>query len=197
MQVCCTLLGQRPRLEDWEKQPIEQSVEAGPRPGDRRDAFAREVAQEKPGPPDEDGPFRRAAVAIRAFRIFPPGLATPVLRRIPVEVGDTVGLSYPFLPGVNLFFASRVVACFDGRDGDLWRSGFTYRTLAGHPETGEETFSVEKDQTTGCIVVALRSWSRPGLFLTWATAPVARWCQVQANRSATAHLAAQACGRIA
>lgn len=181
----------RPDLSDlaaWEKLPFAPGVECGPIAGDHDEAFERVVGREAPGPPAADGPLRRAGAAILAYRVFPPWLLTPVVRRAPLEVGDTVGGFYHPL-GARLggvFFASRAVERFDGptADGRAWRVGFTYRTLATHPELGEETFSAEKDLATGQVLVALRSWSRPGLALSRALTPVTRLLQLRANEAA-------------
>ncbi len=97
---------------------------------------------------------------------------------------------HPF--GANLggvFFASRVLDVFDERAGPLWRIGFTYRTLEEHPECGQETFSAEKDLETGRVLVALRSWSKPGHWLSRALTPIARVAQVRSNDAALAALA--------
>lgn len=191
----------RPGLADlaaWEGRPFAPGVERGPGPADHRDAFERVIGHEAPGPPAADGPLRRAGAAILAYTIFPARLLTPVLRRAPLALGDTIGAFYhplgPRLGGV--FFASRAVARFDGPDagGTTWRVGFTYRTLAGHPELGEETFSAEKDQVTGQVLVALRSWSRPGHPLSRALSPVSRLLQVRGNDAALAALARVAGG---
>jgi uncharacterized protein (UPF0548 family) len=123
-----------------------------------------------------------------AYRIFPTWLIEPVLRREPVQVGDTVGALLWLPLGFRLFFASRVVATFDEMHGGIWRTGFTYATLVGHPELGEETFSVEKDLQTGEIAVALRSWSVSGLWLTRIFEPFARWLQRFANNAALNNL---------
>jgi uncharacterized protein (UPF0548 family) len=170
------LPGRSPRLERWESRPFAPGVDSGPRPGDRRDLWQREVAREPPGAPLADGPFARVAAAILRYDIFPPALVTPVLRRRPVEIGDTVGILYR----ARLFFAARVIARSD--------ASFTYRTLAGHPELGEETFAVSKDPATGAVVVSLRSWSRPGILATRACARLTRRVQVGASRSALDHL---------
>jgi len=86
-----------------------------------------------------------------------------------------------------------VVAVFDGiegtAEGGTWRTGFTYRTLAGHPVAGEETFSVEKDLATGRVRVALRSWSRPASFLARAFRPIARRLQLRGGRAGALRLA--------
>jgi hypothetical protein len=191
----------RPDLDDlaaWEARPFATGVERGPEAGDHREAFERVVAHEPPGPPIEDGPLRRAGAAILAYTIFPAWLLTPVLGRAPLETGDTIGAFYHPL-GARLggvFFASRAVERFDGptADGRTWRVGFTYRTLAGHPELGQETFSAEKDLATGEVLVALRSWSRPGHPLSRALTPVGRLLQVRGNDAALTALAKVAGG---
>jgi Domain of unknown function (DUF1990) len=131
-------------LSAWERSGFAPAVLAGPRPEDKHDRHAAEVGVEPPGEPLMDGPFRRVAKAISEYRIFPPRLADRVLRRIPVQVGDTLGLRYRLLPGVGLLIASRVVDVFDRRTDGVWRSGFTYRTLEGHVMIGEETFAAER-----------------------------------------------------
>ena len=65
--------------------------------------------------------------------------------------------------------------------------------LIGHPEFGEETFSVEKDMATGRVIVALRSWSRPGTVLAMLCPPWVRRQQVRAS-TRRAHMAEMAKG---
>ncbi|HZZ78201.1 MAG TPA: DUF1990 family protein [Gemmataceae bacterium] len=173
-------------LTSWHQRPYTPGVELGPRPHDNRDNHERVVAQERPGPPQAIA--RRLADAILRFDVFPPTLATPIVARTPVEVGDVVGLRYRFVPGIDLVFAARVYDRFDEVVGDQWRCGFRYRTLVGHPECGEETFTVEKNLTTGAITVALRSWSRPESWLARIAYPIVRRLQLQAGRSALGHL---------
>ena len=175
-------------LAEWEIRPFAGGEDAGPQSNDRRAALERIIAEESPGPPEKYGPFRRVAEAIRRYDIFPHRLVTGIKRRQPIEVGDTVGTCYHFLPGIDLFFASRVIDCFDNEGSGTWRSGFTYRTLTGHPVIGEETFCVEKDLATGGIRVALRSWSRPGIWLAHLSRPLMRWLQFRAGRAALGHL---------
>lgn len=64
-----------------------------------------------------------------------------------------------------------VVAVLAERD----RGGFVYGTLPGHPECGEELFSVER-RPTGTYVV-IRAFSRPGRWFTRIGGPVARLAQ--------------------
>ena len=181
-------LGQGVDLSAWERRGFAPAVLAGPRIGDNHDRHTAEVGVEPPGEPMPDGPFRRVAEAIAEYCIFPPRLAEHVLRRTPVQLGDTLGLRYRLLPGMGLFIASRVVDVFNGRMDCVWRSGFTYRTLEGHVMIGEETFAVEKDPTTGKVTARLKSWSRPGHWLTRVGYWYARWCQLHAGKSAVGHL---------
>lgn len=184
-------------LDGWEPQPFTPGTEHGPGPGDRRDSYSREVAQEKPGEPEPGGAHQRIAASIMRYEIFPPWMITGVLRRTPVATGDTVGILFHAPAGTRLFFAARAIEVFDGAfsqgqgqaKSDVWRTGFTYRTLLGHPELGEETFAVEKNLATGAVTASLRSWSRPGTLLARAFAPVVRMLQVRASHAALDHLA--------
>jgi hypothetical protein len=200
MDILFRPLGRAPQLARWEHRPLWPGVDQRPSAGVHDDVYEREVRSEGPGEPEAAGPYRRIAAALLRYHIFPPSLVQGVLRRVPLQVTDTVGILYHAPAGVDLFFAARVVACFDGpapkdngRPG-RYRTGFTYQTLLGHPELGEETFSVEKDLTTGQVKVALRSWSRPGTYLARAMAPVVRLLQVHASRAALDHLQAVAEG---
>src|SRR5579862_3284079 len=94
MDILMRPLGHRPDLGRWEQRPLWPGVEQRPVTGARVDAYEREAPREAPGEPAPDGPHRRAAAAILRYEIFPPALVTGVLRREPVEVGDTVGICY-------------------------------------------------------------------------------------------------------
>ena len=180
MRIIWRFLGQKPNLDSLEPLPLTPGVGAGPGPGDYRDSYERIMATEPPGPPLPDGPFEALARAILGYEIFPPPLVTGVLRRNPVQLGDTYGICYHVVSGIDLFFAGRVTDVFR----DDHRAGFTFRTVIGHPELGEETFWVEKDQATGVVRAGLRSWSRPGTWLTWLGRPLVRRIQVRACHAA-------------
>src|SRR5215472_13157353 len=124
MQWICRIVRQRPRLETWEGRPFSEGVESGPRAGDARDCLERTIATEQPGLPETDGPHARLAQAILSYRIFPPRLVTGVLRQPQVQVGEAVGICYHLVPGLDLFFAARVIDRFDRAEGSLWRTGF-------------------------------------------------------------------------
>jgi uncharacterized protein (UPF0548 family) len=180
--------GQTPSLERWRDRPFAAGSGA-PDVSHRRDAHVIDLGADARGGPGDL--HRRAAEIVLAYRVFPPRVGTPVVARAPVEVGDVVGLRYRTAAGgLELFFASRVTERIDGEHDGWWRTGFTYRTLAGHPECGQETFAVETELATGRVQYAMRSFSRPGHWLSRAGAPVTRWLQVRANRAALRHVRA-------
>lgn len=181
--------GREPTLDAWRSREFWPGSETGPDARCNQDIYEREIAVTAPGPPPPDGAHRRAAAQILQYRIFPAGLVTGVLDRTPLQLGDTVGIVFRFLPGLRLLFAARVEETFDEQQGLLWRTGFAYRTLVGHPEFGAETFCVETNTVTGSVTVALRSWSRPGTTLARLTSPFVRWMQIRASRAALAELA--------
>jgi uncharacterized protein (UPF0548 family) len=184
------LPGQAEPLDAWSTRPFSPGSQAGPSDRDLALVFEREVGHEPPGPPVADGAFARVARALLAYQIFPRDTVRGVLRRTPVEVGDTVGISYQLGAGLRLFFAARVIDRFAGPQAPgTYCTGFSYRTLAGHPELGEETFQVEKDLASGKVRVALRSWSRAGTWLTWIGTPLMRLAQRRASEAALAALA--------
>jgi hypothetical protein len=188
MRLIWRFLGQKPDLTALESLPFTPGVEAGPLPGNRQDSYERVIAREAPGAPEPGGPFDTVAHAIFGYEVFPPRLLGGVLRRNPVQVGDTYGICYHVLPGIDLFFGGRVTAVFRAEADGVWRAGFTFRTLLGHPELGEETFWVAKDQATGTVRAGLRSWSRPGVWLTRLGKPYTRWMQVRACHAALDNL---------
>ncbi|TCN51195.1 uncharacterized protein (UPF0548 family) [Rhodococcus sp. SMB37] len=66
----------------------------------------------------------------------------------------------------------RVVDVVDEPD----RRGFAYGTLAGHPESGEETFLVERD-ADGRVTARITAFSRPARWYTRIAGPLGRLVQ--------------------
>lgn len=188
-------------LDSWHERPFSPGSTSGPDRFSHQDCYEREVGAEPPGEPVPDGPYSRCAGAILRYDIFPPDVVRGVLGREPVKPGDVVGIRFLGFRWIHLFFAARVLNVFGGlarndegasrplhrteevRPECGYTTGFTYRTLAGHPELGEETFAVEK-RDDGRVWVTLRSWSRPGLWLTRLGWPIARWWQRRASHRA-------------
>jgi hypothetical protein len=188
VRIIWRIFGQRLNLYACERWPLSDGVEAGPQAGDRIGRAERLMGHEPPGSPEPNGLYQRLARVIRAYDVFPPRLLTGVLRRTPVESGDTFGSCFHVLPGIDLFFAGRVTQVFDEFTDGCWRAGFAFRTVQGHPLIGEEKFQVEKDAETGAVQVRIESWSRPALWFTRALSPFMRWLQTWAVNAALDYL---------
>jgi uncharacterized protein (UPF0548 family) len=111
--------------------------------------------------------FERGAAALTAWemhraaglRVTADGDARPgerVVSRIP--------------PGISA--PCRVVYVVD----EPARQGFAYGTLPGHPESGEEAFTVDIDDA-GEVWFTVRAFSRPGTLLARAAGPLGRVTQ--------------------
>ncbi|MEZ0366188.1 DUF1990 family protein [Mycobacterium sp. pUA109] len=57
------------------------------------------------------------------------------------------------------------------------RRGFAYGTLPGHPESGEELFSVRYDPADDAVYAEVRAFSRPATWWSKLGAPVAALLQ--------------------
>ena len=90
--------------------------------------------------------------------------------------GDSVVLGIPFGP-FHVTAAARVVYVVD----DVNRKGFAYGTLPGHPESGEESFIVERTED-GSVWLEISAFSRPANALWWIVYPVLRLSQVYYTR---------------
>lgn len=54
--------------------------------------------------------------------------------------------------------------------------GFAYGTLPGHPESGEERFTIERDLAGG-VSMRIRAFSKPATLLAQASGPIGRAMQ--------------------
>jgi uncharacterized protein (UPF0548 family) len=58
------------------------------------------------------------------------------------------------------------------------RAGFAYGTLPGHPETGEERFTVHRG-ADGTVTFTIAAFSNPATTIARVSGPVARWVQAR------------------
>lgn len=180
---------QKADLLSWAHRAVHAQAPRERLPNAHHDHLEVTLASEAPGPPQPDGPFERSEASVLSYKIFGPEIGEPILASRPVQVGDTIGLRYRFLPFLSLFFASRVVHVFEREEHDGgWRSGFVYQTLEGHPEVGEEIFEIRKDPG-GAVSFRIEAWSRPNLWYVKLFSPWARSIQRAAAQSAAANLA--------
>lgn len=88
-----------------------------------------------------------------------------------VAAGTDAILRLGFGP-VGIEAPVRVVYVVDGPD----RRGFAYGTLPGHPESGEESFIVELDES-GVVTLRITAFSRPATLLARVGGPLGRAVQ--------------------
>ncbi len=151
---------------------------------DAIDEHVATVGAESPGSPEHGGPFERIAGAIARFDVFPLARLRPLAPVDGVAPGDIIVCATPFAWIFDVVIASRVTAVHDERRGDIVVSGFTYRTLEGHPFVGEETFLAEKDVATGEVRMRIRARSRAAVPIVRALRPWVRRAQRRAGREA-------------
>lgn len=178
MEILVPLLGDVPAAGIWESRGFSRAVPAT----DSRaavDTYERRLSREG---------FLAVAAAIMRYEAFPPTEMRGLVPRSPVEAGDTLRARCRFLPGVDVVFAARVVEVFDATRDGVQSIGFSYRTLAGHPIHGEETFAVTKSLATGEVLVRISARSRAGNWLSSLIRPIVRRRQRRAGAAAMAHL---------
>lgn len=98
-----------------------------------------------------------------------------VFRDPAIGAGESVLVLVRFGP-VQVIAPCRIVYVVDESD----RFGFGYGTLPGHPESGEESFIVERDGAS--TTFRITAFSRPADLLTRLGGPVSRHIQVRATR---------------
>jgi uncharacterized protein (UPF0548 family) len=99
------------------------------------------------------------------------------VRRVSGPTRATVGADVTFR-FLGQKIPCRVVDVVDEPD----RRGFAYGTLPGHPEKGEERFTVERDPATGEVTVMVTAFSNPALLRTKLAGPFNRLVQSTMTR---------------
>ena len=135
-----------------------------------------------------DRVFARAADAILGWRMHHLAGLDVVASTPTAQVGTTLLVTFVRGLPIGLSAPCRVVDVVDADD----RRGFTYGTLPGHPEAGEERFEVSRD-ADGTIRLHLVAFSRHATAATRALGPATSVGQrlvthryVQATRRAAA-----------
>ncbi len=117
--------------------------------------------------PLPDGSYDAAVAAVTSWAMHrASGLR---IAAAPLAPGSAVLQAVPFGP-LELLAPCRVVAVVDG--------GFSYGTVRGHPESGEESFVVHRDGEAAWLVI--RSYSRLASAVARLGTPVARRVQSRA-----------------
>ncbi|TDO66598.1 uncharacterized protein (UPF0548 family) [Kribbella sp. VKM Ac-2571] len=129
---------------------------------------------------DGDEVFQRAADALLTWRMHRAAGIPVTATATPPQVGtDSLGRLGPGMlirrlrtqTQLGLPVPCRVVRVVNEPD----RIGFAYGTLAGHPEAGEESFLVTRDQDG--VYATIRAYSRPATWYTHLAGPITRRAQ--------------------
>ncbi len=124
-----------------------------------------------------EGPdvFDQAVEALRAWQHFNLGWLSVCSTEVPIEPGSLVGLLTSFT-AVSLLFACRIV--YVVRDeGLVHKYGFAYGTLPGHPECGEERFTLERNVSDNNVWYDILALSYPASLPVTVAYPVTRFVQ--------------------
>jgi uncharacterized protein (UPF0548 family) len=137
---------------------------------------------------DETGAelFRRSAEKLRAYHVFPTGLMRyrVCTKDGQVRVGSVI-VQRVRIGIIVIEAAVRVLDTWSVNKGDFEEAGFSYVTLAGHPERGISSFRVTRAGANVQFSIVARS--RPGLLLTKILRPLSRRFQRTATMMALEH----------
>jgi uncharacterized protein (UPF0548 family) len=117
--------------------------------------------------------FERASAALLSWRMH----ERAGVRKLSGPAVATTGRDVAFR-WLVVQFECRVISVFDEPD----RCGFTYGTLAKHPECGEERFVVEIDPRTRVVAATITAFSKPSGWVVRAGGPVPRFVQAFMTR---------------
>lgn len=122
-----------------------------------------------------DAVFESARAALAAWQVQRrSGLS--VWADGPPAVGRVVAMSAPLPVTGHIDAVCRVVQVVDEPD----RSGFTYGTLSVHPESGEESFVIER-HVDGSVRFVVEAVSRPRMVLARLVPPITSFIQRRAT----------------
>lgn len=134
--------------------------------GWRIDDYETDLPAEAPGPPAPGGPWERACAVVRNYQFPPPDLVTGIFAPDGPLDGRRMLIQARFLR-FTFWFGVEIGGVVDEErplpDGAgterVW--GYHYRTLEGHFEKGEITFTVHKYLASGRIVFRVHAYSQP------------------------------------
>jgi uncharacterized protein (UPF0548 family) len=128
--------------------------------------------------------FKRAAAALRRWQMFQLGWVELCWPSAPIAAGTDVAVLVRVW-GVWSLNACRIVYVIDDVT-PVRRYGFAYGTLPGHAESGEERFSIERDETDDSVWYDILAFSRPRHPLARLGYPLTRRLQKRFARDSMA-----------
>ena len=131
--------------------------------------------------------------ALRQWRQFQLGWVEPWPVDVPLLPGNAVAIVARLGP-VYWLNACRIVGIDEEGSGPIERFGFSYGTLPGHAECGEERFRVEWHRADDNVWYDILAFSRPNHVLAKLGYPVARLLQKRFARDSVAAMRAATAG---
>jgi uncharacterized protein (UPF0548 family) len=137
---------------------------------------------------DVDAWYRRLEDRLLTYQVFPPSLMRAHICSDDgrLHEGTTVVQRVALGP-FTLEAGVRVIRVWHHEDTEYVETGFTYATLAGHPERGISTFRLRRQADGASIDFLIDVRSQPGSWLTHLARPVTRRFQVRATEAALAY----------
>ncbi|MGN7970648.1 DUF1990 family protein [Microbacterium sp. 22296] len=120
--------------------------------------------------------FEHAADALLAGEVQRRAGARVELSETPMRTGSRVTMRLGF--GILSFRIPCLVVWAERTDTV---AGFAYGTLPGHPERGEERFTLTLEPSDE-VVFEIAAFSKPGRWFTRVGAPLGRWVQAWMTR---------------
>ncbi len=118
---------------------------------------------------------------------FMPASVVEVVKPDAIAPGEVVGVLFRGL-GVWAFNPARIIEIHDSSEQSKRAFGFTYGTVVGHVEQGEERFLLEWDLATDEVWYRLDAVSRPKHFLAWVAYGYARRMQAKFRHESCASM---------
>lgn len=115
-----------------------------------------------------DATFEKAKMALSEWQMFPSTWTKVYPAKAPIQKGQLVLVLFQLF---GFWWANpcRIIYTVD----EPKRFGFGYGTVQGHVEKGEEYFGVYQD-AAGKVWYEVKAYSKPGIWLTRLTYPLAR-----------------------
>ncbi|MBW3625280.1 MAG: DUF1990 domain-containing protein [Armatimonadetes bacterium] len=159
----------RLKVEEFSKRPpnfdlpLEKMTEEN---GWDNEIYSAPIGFESPGPPLEDGLFRRAQDGMRRYIFSDPAIAEAYFDPCAPLEGRTMALVFKAF-GLRYLNGVRVRNVDETRQDDRTTFSYCYVTLQGHIEKGWQEFLLQKDHGSGEVRFRIQSKWQPGEFPNW------------------------------
>lgn len=124
--------------------------------------------------------FQAAKSAMLAWKHFDVGWVAALPATTPIHEGENIAIRARIL-GLWALAACRIVEVFDEDSPTSKRFGYSFGTLPGHPEQGEERFEI-RSSADGIVTYRITAFFRPNYLSAKIAWPYFRHCFNQFRR---------------